>query len=136
MHVPDPEKAMREMLRVLRPGGHAALTVWDNDPTSGIGLVYRALHDFANLNVPLPHGPGIFQFSSLAKMRDTLSAIGFADTEATLSRNIGGSNWRGCLGAVHEGTVPTRAVLTAQTPGVIANITAFIQSAFDGVPDG
>jgi ubiquinone/menaquinone biosynthesis C-methylase UbiE len=133
MHVPDPEKAMRQMLRVLRPGGHVALTVWDNDPKSGLGLVYRAVHDFANLNVPLPHGPGIFQFSSLAKMRDTLSEIGFADTEATLFPQ----HWRlrsarQLLDAVHEGTVRTRAVLAAQTPDVIAKIADFIESGFSG----
>lgn len=134
MHVPDPEKAMREMLRVLRSGGRAALTVWDHDPKSGLGLVYRAVQDFANLNVPLPHGPGIFQFSSLDKMRDTLSGIGFADTEATLFPQ----HWRlrsarHLLDAVREGTVRTRAVLAAQTPDVTAKIATFVEAGFDGV---
>jgi len=129
MHLPDPEKGMREMLRVLRSGGYAALTVWDNDPASGLGLVYRAVHDFANLNVSLPHGPGIFQFSSLEKMRNTLSEIGFAQAEAALVPQF----WRlksaqELLDAVHEGTVRTRAVLAAQTPEVVAKITAYIEA--------
>ncbi len=137
MHLPDPEKGMREMLRVLRPGGYAALTVWDNDPASGLGLVYHAVHDFANLNVPLPHGPGIFQFSSLEKMRNTLTEIGFAKTEATLFPQY----WRlksaqQLLDAVHEGTVRTRAVLAAQTPEVIAKITAYIEAGIAKVRSG
>jgi SAM-dependent methyltransferase len=123
MHLPDPEKAM--------------LTVWDNDPTSGIGLVYHALHDFANLNVSLPHGPGIFQFSSLEKMRNTLREIGFAKAEAALFPQF----WRlksaqELLDAVHEGTVRTRAVLAAQTPEVVANITAYIEAGIAPVRSG
>lgn len=92
------------------------------------------MHDFANSNVPLPHGPGIFQFSSLAKMRDTLSGIGFADTEATLfPQHWRLTSVRQLLDAVHDGTVRTRAVLAAQTPDVIAKITDFIAAGFDGI---
>jgi ubiquinone/menaquinone biosynthesis C-methylase UbiE len=129
MHVPDPEKGMQEMLRVLRPGGRAAVTVWDNDPRSGLSIVYNAVHDFANLNVGLPHGPSIFQFSTLGKMRDALAGVGFANAEATIFPQT----WQlksaqQLLDAIHEGTVRTRAVLAAQTPDVIAKITAYIEA--------
>jgi SAM-dependent methyltransferase len=135
MHVPDPEKAMQEMLRVLRPGGRAALSVWDNEtPLSGLGLIYKAVHDYANLNVPLPHGPNIFQFSTVGNMRNALSGIGFASVEATqFAQDWRLKSGRQLLDAVHEGTVRTRALLAAQTDDVISKIVAYFEQALAGM---
>jgi SAM-dependent methyltransferase len=131
MHVPDPEKAMQEMLRVLRPGGRAALSVWDNEtPVSGLGLVYQAAQDYANLNVPLPHGPNIFQFSTPGRMRDALSGMGFASVEATrFAQDWHLKSGRQLLDAFYEGTVRTRALLAAQTDEVIGKIITAIERA-------
>jgi len=135
MHVPDPEKAMQEMLRVLRPGGRAALSVWDNETSvSGLGLVYKAVHDYANLNVPLPHGPNIFQFSSIEKMRGALSGVGFVEVEAIhFAQACQVRSGRQLLDAVHEGTVRTRALLAAQTHDVITKIITYFEQALAGM---
>lgn len=134
MHVPDPEKAMQEMLRVLRPGGRAALSVWCNEtPSNGLGLVYNAVRTHANLNVSLPHGPDIFQFSTLEKMRDALSQVGFADVAATrFAQDWPVRSGRQILDAVHEGTVRTRALLAAQTPEVIEIMAGYLEQALAG----
>src|SRR5262245_18921149 len=81
MHVPEPALAMREMLRVLRPGGRAALSVWD---ASGFGfsLVYEAVRARGSMEVALPHGPDFFQFGSPERMRQALAEAGFADAAA------------------------------------------------------
>ncbi len=135
IHVPDPETAMQEMLRVLRPGGRAAMSVWDNEVSpTGLGLVYQAVHDYANLDIALPHGPNIFQFGSLKSMSDALSAVGFANIEATnFAQSWQVKSGKQFLDAVHEGTVRTRAVLAAQTPEVIAKIAASFEQALAGM---
>lgn len=135
MHVPDPEKAMREMLRVLRRGGRAALSVWDNEtPNNGLGLVYAAVKAHANLNVPLPHGPDIFQFSTQEKMRAALREVGFADVDAVrFAQDWHLKSGRQLLNAVHEGTVRTRALLASQTGEAIDKIVAFFENAVAGM---
>src|SRR5258708_24782284 len=35
LYMPKPERALREMLRVLRPGGRASLAVWGERSTCG-----------------------------------------------------------------------------------------------------
>ena len=135
MHVPDAERAMREMLRVLRPGGRVAMTVWDNEtPTNGLGLVYAAVKAHANLNVPMPHAPDIFQFSTRGKMRNALSSIGFTDADATpFAQNWRMKSGRQMLDALHEGTVRSRALLAAQTEDAIAKIIAYFEQALAGM---
>ncbi len=134
MHVPDPEKALREILRVLRPGGRTGLSVWDNEaPVTGLGLVYKAVHAHANLDVPLPHGPNIFQFSTIETMRDVLAGIGFTRVEASrFAQSWPLKSGRQFIDAVHEGTVRTRALLAAQTEDVTSKIIVYFEHELAG----
>ena len=91
MHVPDAEQVLREMRRVVRPGGRIAVSVWDTQtPHNGFGLVYVAVRAHGNLNVPLPHGADFFQFGTVEKMHAALT--GSVSLRSTLhsSRRIGG----------------------------------------------
>jgi SAM-dependent methyltransferase len=93
MHLPEPAAALREMLRVLRPGGRAALSVWDA-AGAGFALVYEAVRARGSIDVPLPHGPDFFQFGTLERMQVALTEAGFADTRAESFDRTGTSSTR------------------------------------------
>jgi SAM-dependent methyltransferase len=131
LHVPDPETVMQEILRVLRPGGRAALSVWDNEMSpNGLGLIYKAAQAHADLTLDLPHGPSVFQFSTLETMRSALSRVGFAKVEVVhFEQGWRVESGKAFLDALQAGTVRTRAILAAQTVDVLAKIAADFEMA-------
>ena len=136
MHVPDSEKVLREMHRVVRPGGRIAVSVWDSkDPLNGFGLIYVAVRAHGNINVPLPHGADFFQFGTEEKMQAALSTIGLTDVKATVFEQ----KWRvrtadQMLGAIFKGAVRSRAILAAQTEAEMRGIRGFFEKTLAELP--
>lgn len=126
MHLPDPGTALAEMLRVLRPGGRAAASVWDEEGT-GFSLVYEAVRARGSLEAPLPHGPDAFQFGTVPKMRAALLAAGFADVIAwRFDQAWDIDNAEQYIASILAGTVRSRALLAAQSEAASVEIRAYI----------
>lgn len=140
LHVPEPEKALSEMRRVLRPGARMAVSVWEGPkPSNGFGLIFGALKAHGDLNVPLPHGPDMFQFSERETMSGALEGVGLRDaTVRTFDQSWDFDGPLDILGALLKGTVRGRALLLGQTPDARKAIDSAVAKGVEQyrAPDG
>jgi SAM-dependent methyltransferase len=77
MFFPSPVEAVREMLRVLKPGRKLALAVWhfaEGNPF--FYTLQRVLERYVDSPPPAPDAPDAFRFSSPGKLRDVLGEAG------------------------------------------------------------
>jgi SAM-dependent methyltransferase len=129
IHVPEPDRALAEMYRVVRPGGRVALSVWARAaPGNGFGVLFGAIKTHGRLDVPLPHGPDFFQFSDEESISAALAETGFRDVKARVVRQ----DWRleragDLVPAIMEGSVRARALLRGQEPRDLAEIKAAVE---------
>jgi SAM-dependent methyltransferase len=80
MFAVDPEAAVREMRRVLRPGGRIALAAWDEPSANGWATIpTAALVELGLTTPPDPDAPGMFILSAPGRLQELLEAAGFVD---------------------------------------------------------
>ena len=76
----DPEAAAREMRRVLRAGGRAALAVWDVPERNPWATVpTRVMIELGHAEPPDPEAPGMFKLAPEGRLTELLQDAGFVE---------------------------------------------------------
>src|SRR5690349_7923306 len=80
MLVPDPAAAAREVLRVLRPGGRFALSVWGPRARNPwLGVIFDTLTAAGGAPVPPAGIPGPFSLDDAGRLERILTGAGLAN---------------------------------------------------------
>jgi SAM-dependent methyltransferase len=80
MFCPEPQRAVDEMHRVLKPGGRIGLVTWDAPSRSPFfGAIGGVGAKWLSLSVPGPDEPGPFRLAARDTLEAMLRASGFAD---------------------------------------------------------
>ena len=82
MLLADPETALRETRRVLKPGGRVALAVWDTiERNPWLGVVRRVMVEQGIGQPADPDEPGPFRLSAPGAVQELLENAGFAEIQ-------------------------------------------------------
>jgi SAM-dependent methyltransferase len=129
-HLAEPVPVVRELARVLAPGGRLVLTAWDvPERCALVGVLVDAIAEVgAAPPADLPPGPPFFQFSTDAALAGLLTGGGLGGAEVhtvAFAHPVAdvGTLWTGLM----RGTVRSSALVVRQPDGV----RRAIRAAFD-----
>lgn len=135
LHLSDPERAMAEACRVLKPRGKFGFTTWaKREENRFVQIVDDALQAHGDLNVELPPGPPYYLYENADGFRDALERAGFDGSSMvfkihTIEWNV--PTARFVFDAERHAGVRTAGLLARQTPERLNAIQAAIETAVE-----
>jgi SAM-dependent methyltransferase len=129
LHLPNPERAVAEAFRVLKPGGRFAATVWAKPEANPAYAMMLGAIERHGVKVDLPPGPPFFRFADAEEVARVLGAAGFVEPQTQVVPQY----WRHAspddlFAAFSEGTVRAAAMLRGQPEATLQKIRLAVRS--------
>jgi len=122
-HLPDPHSVLREISRVLRPGGIAAMTSWrEAEYSATFQIVFSAVQAHGDPSLA-PPAPDFHLFSKREEAREALAAAGFTSPKfMDIDSAFHFSDPSGLADVIEKATVRAAMLISSQTPTARAAI--------------
>ena len=132
--LPDPDKAVRELARVLRPGGLAATYVWDytkaGSPAAPVGAAVKAV-GFAAPSPPSPKA------TAIAALEQTWRAAGLTDIETrTIQISVEFADFGEFWDSMTVPVGPAGKAIAQMSPDQVENLRAILRQRLPAASDG
>lgn len=130
LHFSEPEKALLEAYRVLKPGGRLAFTNWAPAEESAITIAMNAIAQAGSLRVELPAGTPLYRFADPDECHIALTGAGFGSVSSTpfeLSWRLPRADL--LMETFSQATARMSGLLAAQSPDALPAIGAAMAEA-------